>query len=72
MKKQVLVSLMLLVFAILSMTLTGCMGAPGLTSEQVHQRHVDTFRNDVWQMQDDFDAIMMIDRPNRQSKWMVR
>ncbi|MHC5082509.1 MAG: hypothetical protein ACYTET_01020 [Planctomycetota bacterium] len=72
MKKQVLVCLMLLVFALLSMTLTGCQGAPGLTSQEVHRRHVDTFQNDIWQMQDDFDAIMMIDRPARQSKWMVR
>ena len=71
MKKQTLVCLMLFVFALLSITLTGC-SAPGVTKQEVHRYHMDTFQNDVWQMQSDFDAIMMIDRPNRQSKWMVR
>jgi hypothetical protein len=60
--------ILLMAVSILS---TGC-AAPGLTRKEVHRRHINTFRNDLWQMQDDIDAILMIDRPNRLSNMMVR
>ena len=62
---------MLIVLLAVTVLATGC-AAPGLTKEGVHRRHVETFRNDVWQLQDDIDAILMIDRPSRLSPMMVR
>ena len=72
MNKHVLKRVILVVFLMaVSMLMTGC-AAPGLTKQEVHRRHIDTFQNDMWQMQDDIDAILMIDRPSRLSNMMVR
>ena len=72
MNKQVLKPVIVLVLlAAVSVLATGC-AAPGLTKKEVHRRHIDTFQNDLWQMQDDIDAILMIDRPSRLSNMMVR
>ena len=51
---------------------TGCGGAPGMTARQVHRRHVDVMKTDMLQLQDDIDAILMIDRPSRLSRYITR
>ena len=51
--------------------LAGC-AAPGRTRAEVNQRHRDTIQNDLWQIQDDVDAVLLLDRPNRLSDKMVR
>lgn len=72
MNKHVLMPVILVVLlVVVSVLATGC-AAPGLTKKEVHRRHMDTFQNDLWQMQDDIDAILMIDRPQRLSNMMVR
>lgn len=71
MKQKAVIMLMLTVLVAVSFLATGC-AAPGLTKEGVRRRHVETFRNGMWQMQEDFDAFMMIDRPSRLSRYMVR
>ena len=72
MNKQRLVPIIMLVLLVaVSLLATGC-AAPGLTKNEVRRRHIDTFRNDLWQMQDDIDSVLMIDRPNRLSSMMVR
>jgi hypothetical protein len=71
MKQKALIWTMLIMIAALSILTTGC-GSPGLSSQAIHRRHMDTFQNQIWQMQDDIDAILMIDRPMRLSPMMVR
>lgn len=59
--------------------LTGCasgnargLAAPGLTKEEVNQRHLEAIHNDLWQIQDDIDAFFLFDRPGRLSRLSVR
>jgi hypothetical protein len=51
--------------------LSGC-AAPGRTKEQVNQKHRETIQNNLWQFQDDVDAVFLLDRPSRLSDKMVR
>jgi len=51
--------------------MTGC-AAPGRTSAEVHRDHMNRWQHDVWQMQDDVDAVLMIDRPSRLTDKYVR
>jgi ABC-type long-subunit fatty acid transport system fused permease/ATPase subunit len=74
--KQIVFSLLLLAVFI---GLTGCssgkavgLAAPGLTKEQVNQRHVEAIRVDWWQFQDDLDAAFLFDRPGRMHRLSVR
>lgn len=76
MKKQIMLSLLLMVVVI---GLVGCttaprvgLAAPGLTKEQVHQRHYEAIRTDLWQIQDDIDAFFLFDRPGRMHRLSVR
>ena len=72
MSKQMLMPVILLVLLVaVSVLATGC-AAPGLTKNEVHRRHINKFQNDLWQIQDDIDAVLMIDRPGRLSSMMVR
>ena len=52
-------------------SLSGC-AAPGRTAAEVNQRHRTTIQNDLWQVQDDVDAVFLLDRPSRLSDKMVR
>jgi len=59
--------------------LTGCasgktygLAAPGLTKEEINQRHLERIRTDTWQIQDDIDAIFMFDRPGRMNRLIIR
>jgi hypothetical protein len=75
--KQVVFSLLLMV---LFVALTGCspetkpwgLEAPGLTREQVNQRHLDSLETDSWQLQDDIDSFFLFDRPGRMNRMVVR
>ena len=76
MTKQVVFSLLLIAVIV---ALTGCssggtfgLAAPGLTKEQVNQRHVEAIQTDLWQMQDDIDAVFLFDRPGRMHRLTVR
>jgi hypothetical protein len=68
----------LLLLAVLAVV-TGCssgkasgLAAPGLTKEEVNQRHVEAIKNDWWQLQDDIDAVFLFDRPGRLNRLSVR
>jgi len=63
--------IVLILLVAVSLLATGC-ASPGLTKNEVHRRHINTFQNDVWQLQDDIDSVLMIDRPSRLSNMMVR
>lgn len=76
MGRQVMFSLLLLGLIV---SVTGCssgrafgLAAPGLTKEEVNQRHVEAIRNDLWQLQDDIDAFFLFDRPGRLNRLTVR
>lgn len=79
MKKQAFFSLLLAAVILMSMGLAGCssgkvygLGAPGLTKEEVNQRHYDAIHTNMLQMQDDIDAFFLIDRPSRAHRLIVR
>ncbi|MCI0499646.1 MAG: hypothetical protein L0Y36_08205 [Planctomycetales bacterium] len=71
MKNAIFMTLVIVMGVVLLGGLTGC-AAPGLTKEQVHQRHYEAIQNDLWQLQDDIDAFFLFDRPGRMSPMMVR
>lgn len=63
----------LCILAAVAMFSVGCwMGAPGETSRQVHQRHVDVLKTNMLQVQDDVDAVMLFDRPSKLSDKVIR
>ena len=65
-------NLVLILFvSVFGLLLTGCK-APGLTKQQVHQRHAEAIQQNSLQFQDDIDSLFMIDRPSRLSRMMVR
>jgi hypothetical protein len=63
-------------FAILICSLTACRGstraAPGETVREVHTRHVGVVKTNWLEMQDDIDAVMMLDKPSRLSDKLIR
>ena len=75
--KQVVFSVLLMAVFV---ALTGCspetkpwgLEAPGLTREEVNQRHVERLQTDNLQLQDDIDAFFLFDRPGRMNRWVVR
>lgn len=74
--KQVIFSVLLLAVIV---AVTGCssgkavgLAAPGMTKEEVNQRHVEAIRVDMWQLQDDIDAAFLFDRPGRMHRMPVR
>lgn len=55
------------------LSVAGCnMGAPGLTSKEVHRRHLDVVNTSKVQWQDDIDAWLLLDRPSRLGGKLVR
>ncbi len=66
-KNKTLVCLTVMALLVFS---AGC--APGLTSKQVHRRHYHTIQNNLWQIQDDIDAVFLLDKPSRLSSMPVR
>lgn len=71
MKKNRIILLALVLTMAAGLLLGGC-AAPGRTSAEVHRDHMNTWQHDLWQMQDDVDAVLMIDRPSRLSDKFVR
>lgn len=53
-------------------TLTGCMPAPGMTSKDIHRRHMNVLKQNTLMIQDDLDTIFMIDQPSRLTSYTVR
>ncbi|MBE0537834.1 MAG: hypothetical protein IH624_19410 [Phycisphaerae bacterium] len=57
----------------IAVSLLGCGGgASGETAAEVHRRHIDVVRTNNLQMQDDLDALFLLDRPSRLSSRYVR
>jgi ABC-type oligopeptide transport system substrate-binding subunit len=70
MKNKALVCLAAMAVLVLVFS-AGC-SAPGLTSSEVHRRHHHTVLNNWWQVQDDIDTVLLLDRPSRLSSMPVR
>ncbi len=71
MKQRFLGLLLPVLLGLVMLLSTGC-AAPGLTKHGVNRRHHETFQNDLWNMQEDFDSFWLIDQPSRLSPMMVR
>ena len=79
MRHTIMTMLLLATVAVILTSLTGCtsgkthgLAAPGLTKEEVNQRHLEAIRTDMWQLQDDIDAFFLFDRPSRMNRLIVR
>jgi hypothetical protein len=79
MRKTITTVLLLVMATVILTGLTGCasgktygLAAPGLTKEEVNQRHLEAIRTDTWQLQDDIDAFFLFDRPGRMHRLIVR
>ena len=71
MRKNNVLMLVCVLAVVAGAFLSGCK-APGLTRDEVDRRHHDTIQNNWWQVQDDVDAVFLLDRPGRISDKMVR
>lgn len=71
MKRNQFTIMILVLVIVAGVLLSGC-SAPGQTSAEVNRRHRDHIQQKMLQMQDDVDAVMMIDQPSRLSDKMVR
>jgi len=66
-----------LVFTFVLVALASCLvgcnrGTPAETAAEVHRRHVDVMRTNASEMQDDLDAVFMLDKPSKLSDRHVR
>ncbi len=52
---------------------TGCFaGSPGETTSEVHRRHMRVINTQKQQIQDDIDAVLLLDRPSRLTAIPIR
>jgi hypothetical protein len=64
--KYLTVALWLCVLASLIAVNTGCSaGSPGETVSEVHRRHMRVINTDNQQIQDDIDAVLLLNKPSR-------
>jgi hypothetical protein len=56
----------------LLLTLSGCAGSPGKTTQEVHRQHVNYFNTNWLMLQKDIDEFLMVDRPSRLSDSISR
>ena len=62
-------------FCILFVTvlcLSGCMRGAGETKSQVHQKHMRVIDTSKRQLQDDVDALLLLDKPSRLNDKVIR
>jgi hypothetical protein len=52
--------------------LGGCLSSPGETSAEIHRKHMNTINTNVLQLQDDVDAVLLLDQPTRLSEKHTR
>lgn len=50
---------------------SGC-SSRGMTAAEVNRRHDRTVRNNLWQIQEDIDTVLLLDKPTRLSEQIVR
>ncbi len=64
--KCLAVALWLCVLAGLVAVNTGCFaGSPGETTSEVHRRHMRVINTQKQQIQDDIDAVLLLNKPSR-------
>lgn len=71
MRKNSIIVLILVSAIAAGALLSGC-EAQGRTEAEVNLDHRNRIRHDMWQTQDDVDAVLMLDRPSRLSDKVVR
>ena len=72
MRQQLFLPVILVILLAAVSILATAGAAPGMTKKEVHRRHIDMVNNNLLQMQDDIDAVLLIDRPSRLSDMVVR
>ena len=72
-KRYKYISVVFCLFALSAMVLSlfGC-SSPGETPDEVSRRRKRVIRNDLLQVQDDLDAVLMLDKPSRISDKPIR
>jgi hypothetical protein len=54
------------------LTLSGCAGSPGKTSQEIHRQHINHVNTNWLMLQKDIDEFLMIDKPSRLSDSISR
>lgn len=62
----------LFVVLTLVMTASGCMNGAGETKAEIARRHDHVLKTNMLLVQEDVDAILMLDRPSRNTRKFVR
>ncbi len=71
--KYLTVALWLCVLAALVAVNTGCFaGSPGETRSEVHRRHMRVIKTGNQQIQDDIDAVLLLNKPSRLTEKPIR
>ncbi len=62
------------ILCVVALCLSGCFKfkGPGETTSQVHQRHMRVINTSRRQMQDDIDAVLLLDKPSKLSDKVIR
>lgn len=60
------------IICVTALCFSGCFKAAGETTSEVHQRHMRVINTSRRQMQDDIDALLLMDRPSRLSDKVIR
>lgn len=55
-----------------ALCLPGCFKGAGETTGEIHQRHMRVITTSRRQMQDDIDAVLLLDRPSKLSDKVIR
>lgn len=75
-RRYIRLTLCFCLFAILIGSLAACgriaKGSPGETASEVHTRHVGVVKTNWLEIQDDIDAVLMLDKPSRLSDKLIR
>jgi len=57
---------------VVAICLTGCLNGTSQTSSEISRTHGRVLRSSMQQMQDDIDAMLLLDRPSRLSEKFTR
>jgi hypothetical protein len=71
-KTRFLLWIMVVAAGVMVVSLSGCVGAPGRTAQEVNENHNYVLRTNWLMIQDDIDKALMIDQPTRETEMIIR
>ena len=60
------------ILCVTALCLSGCFKGTGETTSQIHQKHMRVINTSRRQMQDDIDAVLLLDKPSKLNDKVIR